>query len=57
MEWSNTFEVKQRLPLSRTLTQNEMQYALHLLHALAIKRKRLSQRQFELGATALGALA
>ena len=57
MEWSNTFEVKQRLPLSRTLTQNEMQYALHLLHALATKRKRLSQRQFGLGTTALGALA
>lgn len=57
MEWSNTYEVKQRELLQRTSTPIEMQCALHLLHARAAKRKRLSQRQFELGAAALGALA
>ena len=57
MEWSNRYEVKQRKPLPRTSTQNEMQYALHLLHALAAECVRLAQRQFELGAGAFGALA
>lgn len=57
MEWSNTSEVKLRELLRGTSTSNEMQCALHLLHARATKPKRLSQRQFELGAGALGALA
>lgn len=57
MEWSNTFEVKQREPLHHRSTLIEMQCSLHLLHARAAKRKRLSQRQFEFGAAALGALA